>query len=128
MRRERRLSETAIESTPLLDIGDPALGDPVLRGAAALFTALAAPVRLRILDVLGRGEASVSELVDAAAASQPNVSQHLQVLHAAGLVERRRAGTSVVYALRAGPWLHACRGLCTELVAGTEPHTSATHR
>ncbi len=106
-----------IDSPPLLDIADPVLGDAVLRAAAALFTALAAPVRLRILEVLGRGEASVGDIVDAAAASQPNVSQHLRVLHAAGLVERRRAGAYVVYALRNSPLLHACRGLYAQLGA-----------
>ena len=100
-----------------IDFADPALGDAVLHTAAALFAALAAPLRLRILDVLGHGQASVGEIVDAAAASQPNVSQHLRVLHAAGLVERRRAGAYVVYALRDGPLLQACRGMCTELAA-----------
>ena len=118
-----RHEELTIAPTPLLDPADPALGDAVLRGAAALFTALAAPVRLRILDALDRGEASVGVLVDAAEASQPNVSQHLKVLLAAGLVERRRAGACVVYALRDGPSLRACRGLCTELVTPAVPMT-----
>jgi ArsR family transcriptional regulator len=118
-----RHEESTIATPPLLDLADPALGDAVLRGAAALFTALAAPVRLRILDVLGRGEASVGVIVDAAAASQPNVSQHLKVLLAAGLVERRRTGAYVVYALRDGPSLRACRGLCAELLSASAPAT-----
>lgn len=100
----------------------------MLHGAAALFTALAAPVRLRIIDVLDRGEASVGAIVDAAAASQPNVSQHLKVLRAAGLVERRRAGTNVVYALRDGPLLQACRSLCADVGAASTRTPELTSR
>lgn len=104
----------------------------MLHGAAALFTALAAPVRLRIIDVLDRGEASVGAIVgaivDAAAASQPNVSQHLKVLRAAGLVERRRAGTNVVYALRDGPLLQVCRSLCADVGAASTTTPEFTSR
>ncbi|OIQ79120.1 hypothetical protein GALL_391540 [mine drainage metagenome] len=120
--------EPAIDLPPLFDLADPTLGDAVLHGAAALFTALAAPVRLRILDVLGRGEASVGDIVNAAAASQPNVSQHLKVLHAAGLVDRRRVGTNVVYALRDGPLLQVCRNLCADLGTASTPTGALTSR
>jgi DNA-binding transcriptional ArsR family regulator len=62
-------------------------------GAAldATFAALADPTRRAILARLARGEASVSELAEPFAISQPAISKHLKVLERAGLVSRGRA-------------------------------------
>ena len=54
----------------------------------AVFAALADPTRRAILSRLTRGEASVSELVEPFAISQPAISKHLKVLERAGLIER----------------------------------------
>jgi rhodanese-related sulfurtransferase len=76
---------------------------------SALFEAIAlmgkgfaSPVRLELLDLLAQAPRTVQELARASGQSTANASQHLQALQAAGLVSRRRAGTSVRYAL-AGP-------------------------
>lgn len=54
----------------------------------AVFAALADPTRRAILSRLASGEASVAEIAEPFAISQPAVSKHLKVLERAGLVER----------------------------------------
>src|SRR6188508_1534963 len=56
----------------------------------ATFAALADPTRRAILARLALGEASVNELAEPFAMSQPAVSKHLRVLERAGLVSRGR--------------------------------------
>jgi DNA-binding transcriptional ArsR family regulator len=72
----------------------------------ALFEAIAlmgkgfaSPVRLELLDLLAQAPRTVHELARESGQSVANASQHLQALQAAGLVSRRREGTSVRYAL-----------------------------
>src|SRR6516164_3515045 len=54
------------------------------------FAALADPTRRAILARLAQGEASVNELAEPFAMSQPAVSKHLRVLQRAGLISRGR--------------------------------------
>jgi DNA-binding transcriptional ArsR family regulator len=56
----------------------------------ATFSALADPTRRAILARLARGEASVMELAEPFAMSQPAISKHLKVLERAGLISRGR--------------------------------------
>ena len=56
----------------------------------ALFAALADPTRRAILARLASGQASVTELAEPFAMSQPAISKHLKVLERAGLVSRGR--------------------------------------
>jgi len=56
----------------------------------ATFAALADPTRRAILARLARGEASVGELAEPFAMSQPAISKHLKVLERAGLISRGR--------------------------------------
>ncbi len=55
------------------------------------FAALADPTRRAILAKLASGEASVKELMEPFALSQPAISKHIQVLERAGLISRSRA-------------------------------------
>src|SRR5690349_19839368 len=57
------------------------------------------PRRLELLDLLAQAPRSVEEIAQASGQSIANASQHLQALHAAGLVTRTREGTRVRYAL-----------------------------
>src|SRR5204862_1737493 len=66
---------------------------------AAFFRALAHPVRIRILEVLGAGERSVHDLQQALGLEQPLVSQQLAVLRSKNIVTPRKVGTTVRYAL-----------------------------
>jgi DNA-binding transcriptional ArsR family regulator len=56
----------------------------------ATFAALADPTRRAIIARLASGEASVSELAEPFAMSQPAISKHLKVLERAGLISRSR--------------------------------------
>src|SRR5262245_14903701 len=65
-------------------------GRPVSGSLDATFAALADPTRRAILARLASGEASVAELAEPFAMSQPAISKHLKVLERAGLVSRGR--------------------------------------
>jgi rhodanese-related sulfurtransferase/DNA-binding transcriptional ArsR family regulator len=66
---------------------------------AVMGKAFASPRRLELLDLLAQGSRTVDELARASGQSSANTSQHLQALHAAGMVARAREGTSVRYQL-----------------------------
>src|SRR5881227_1126618 len=66
---------------------------------AVMGKAFASPRRLELVDLLAQAPRTVDELARASGQSTANTSQHLQALHAAGLVTRTREGTSVRYAL-----------------------------
>src|SRR3954454_3728179 len=73
--------------------------DALFEAIALMGKAFAAPRRLELLDLLAQAPRTVDELARAIDQSNANTSQHLQALHAAGLVTRTREGTSVRYAL-----------------------------
>lgn len=68
-------------------------------GLPRVFKALGDETRLRIVALLAHGELCVCHLEQALGISQPNASQHLSVLRAAGVVAHRRVGTWVHYRL-----------------------------
>ncbi len=69
-------------------------------------------MRIRLLDRLREGEATVGELQEALGASQQNVSKHLGILHSAGMVSRNKRGTSVVYAIDDPSVFELCDQVC----------------
>jgi rhodanese-related sulfurtransferase/DNA-binding HxlR family transcriptional regulator len=73
--------------------------DALFEAIAVMGKALASPRRLELLEVLAQAPRTVDELAQATGQSTANTSQHLQALHAAGLVTRHREGTRVRYAL-----------------------------
>ena len=75
------------------------------------FAALADPTRRAILARLALGEASVMELAEPFAMSQPAISKHLKVLERAGLVSRRRDAQRRPVRLEARPMAAATEWL-----------------
>jgi rhodanese-related sulfurtransferase len=73
--------------------------DALFEAIALTGKAFASPRRLELLDLLAQAPRNVDELARASEQSTANTSQHLQALHAAGLVTREREGMSVRYAL-----------------------------
>ncbi len=61
--------------------------------------ALSDETRIRILKLLEQGELCVCELMEVLQMGQSTVSKHLGILHAAGLLERRKKGTWSYYRL-----------------------------
>ena len=68
-----------------------------IREASAAMQAMAHPLRLKILCLLGNQELSVLEIVDAVGTSQSNISQHLGVLRDHGILEARKNANRVFY-------------------------------
>src|ERR671910_81660 len=100
------------------------------RRKAGLFEAIAvmgkafgSPRRLELLDLLAQGPRSVDQLAGSSKQSVANASQHLQALHAAGLVTRERDGNRVLYQLAGDDvlrlWL-ALRDTSTQHLAEVE--------
>lgn len=87
------------------------------------------PNRIRILDQLRGGELSVAQLTDRLGTSQQNTSKHLGVLLQAGIVSRRKEGTSAWYSVADPGVFELCEQVCgglqtqlaelTALVEGT---------
>jgi DNA-binding transcriptional ArsR family regulator len=77
----------------------------------ATFAALADPTRRAILARLASGEASVSELAEPFAMSQPAISKHLKVLEKAGLISRGRDAQRRPRRLEAAPLADATEWL-----------------
>lgn len=83
--------------------------------AAELFGVLATPMRLRILSVLCHGECSAGQLLEKIDTTQPNLSQHLNVLYRSGVVARRKEGAQVIYRVKSEKAVSLCRAVCTQI-------------
>jgi DNA-binding transcriptional ArsR family regulator len=104
------------------------LPDDLAELIARRFRAIGEPMRIRLLDQLRDGEATVGELSAALAASQQNVSKHLAVLADAGILGRRKEGNRVYYRIVDEGVFALCEQVCgsvqeqlralSELVAG----------
>ena len=79
---------------------------------AQRFRILGEPMRIKLLDRLRDGEATVQELREAVGASQQNVSKHLGVLLQAGMVSRTKDGTSSRYAIADESVFVLCEHVC----------------
>jgi DNA-binding transcriptional ArsR family regulator len=88
------------------------LPDPLIELVAERFRVLGEPMRLRLLDRLREGAATVGELQEALGASQQNVSKHLGILRGAGMVERTKIGNQVRYAISDPSVFELCEQVC----------------
>lgn len=79
---------------------------------ARTFRVIGEPMRIRLLDAMRDGEATVGELVGATGASQQNVSKHLGVLHEAELISRRQSGREVYYEIADPTVFDICEMVC----------------
>src|ERR1044072_17601 len=87
-------------------------GPEALARIAHRLKALADPTRLQLLQLLGDGELCVGDWAEQVGGTQANVSKHLAVLRAAGLVRPRREGMNVYYAMEDAAALEVCRLMC----------------
>ena len=104
------------------------LPDELVELIARRFRVLGEPMRIKLLDRLREGEASVNDLAEALDASQQNVSKHLAVLAELGILSRRKVGTHVYYRIVDEGVFALCDQVCgsvqqqllalNELVAG----------
>ncbi len=93
-----------------------ALPENMLEHIAERFRVLGDSTRLAILRLLlAQGELNVGEIVERLNTSQANVSKHLRVLHAAGVVTRRPAGTAAYYSVTDPSLTQLCDIVCARL-------------
>ncbi len=95
---------------------------------AARFKVLGDPMRLRILNALQNGEQSVTQVTEAVAASQPNVSKHLKTLQDAGLIARRQEGNTVYYRVADETVFQLCDVVCHSIEQHLTAQASAFRR
>jgi len=86
--------------------------------AARAMKAIAHPLRLHILCVLGEAEASVQEIVEAVGTSQSNISQHLAILREKDILRSRRDANRVFYSVSDQRTLKLI-GMMREVFCGT---------
>ena len=65
--------------------------------AAVAMQAMSHPLRIKILCLLSSGEMMVTDITDAVGSTQSNVSQHLAILRACGMINSRKQATKVLY-------------------------------
>jgi len=89
---------------------------------AEFFKAIGHPIRIRVLELLSEDEQSVSDLLGAIDVGQAYLSQQLGVLRRAGLVNARREGSHVLYALadaRMAELLAVARKMLVDMATAT---------
>jgi ArsR family transcriptional regulator, virulence genes transcriptional regulator len=94
--------------------------DEVYRLQAEVLRALSNPNRLEIVHLLAEGPCEVGRLAQEMGLTQPNVSQHLAVMRAIGIVESERDGREVRYRLSDPEIICACetmRGVLLRRIA-----------
>ena len=68
--------------------------------AAVAMQAMSHPLRIKILCHLSSGEMMVQEITDAVDSTQSNISQHLAILRACGMIQSRKDATKVIYRIK----------------------------
>ena len=91
------------------------LPDPLVELIVRRFRVIGEPMRIRLLDRLRSGEATVNELAAAVGASQQNVSKHLNVLADVGILGRRKEGNRVYYGIADAGVFGLCEQVCGSL-------------
>ena len=89
-----------------------AVSDAQIEKAAELFRVMSAPMRLRIISCLCQGEKNVGELLNDIETTQPNMSQHLNTLYLAGILDKRREGVQIYYRIVNKHIVNICRAVC----------------
>jgi ArsR family transcriptional regulator len=98
--------------------------DEIFERQAQICKAFAHPGRLRILDLLGKGERGVSELQRELKVSKTNISQQIAILKSAGVLSTRRNGKQIYCSLAMPEVKQAC-----QLIRGVlRAQIAASHR
>jgi DNA-binding transcriptional ArsR family regulator len=109
-----------VKSGTISRVSDPPavphpLPEPLVELLAQRFRVLGEPMRIKLLDHLRDGAESVGQLQSALGATQQNLSKHLGVLHAAGMVSRTKDGNRTLYAISDPSVFELCDQVCGSL-------------
>jgi len=95
MNNDRNIAEPSEAGTPMPE----RIGQPRLRAVAELMRELSDPVRLAVVEDLGDGPRTASQLADDLDIAAPRLANHLSRLRAAGIVTVTRSGRHAIYQL-----------------------------
>lgn len=98
------------------------MDDEIFERQAQICKAFAHPGRLRILDLLGKGERGVSDLQSELGISKTSISQQISILKSAGVLVTRRHGKQIYCSLAIPEVKQACqliRGVLRAQIANT---------
>jgi ArsR family transcriptional regulator len=84
------------------------LGDDDLEGIARHFKLLGEPMRLKILQTVCRAPLTVNDIVAATGSTQANVSKHLALLAAGGVLTRKKERQCVYYGMKSRLVMKLC--------------------
>lgn len=107
-------SDTVVEQHPMIE-----KTDEMFESAAELFRVMSAPLRLKIINCLCGGERNVSYLLSKVDTTQPNMSQHLNTLYKAGILDKRRDGVQIFYSIKDQRIVSICNAVCSEIASKT---------
>jgi len=96
------------------------LPDELVGLIAERFRVLAEPTRIKLLDRLREGEATVLELTELVGTTQQNVSKHLVLLQQAGILGRRKQGNFAYYRIADESVFALCEAVCGSLQTRVE--------
>ena len=91
MNKTIRINESSCQFSHGILAGDN------IENASKELKAIAHPLRLQILCFIGKKEVSVQDIVESVGTSQSNISQHLSVLRAKGVVATKKVANRVFY-------------------------------
>ncbi len=97
--------------------------DQVFEQAADLFKLMAAPMRLKIISSLCNSEKNVGQLLGEINTTQPNMSQHLNTLYQAGVLDKRRDGVQIFYRIVDQRAAKMCRAVCMQIAIEGEHYS-----
>lgn len=89
----------------------------VFQAAADLFGLLAAPVRVKIINAVCRGERPEDEMAAGIDVPAPELAWHLAMLQTAGVLARRTEGARVYYRLQGSQVAEVCRTVCLQVAS-----------
>lgn len=91
--------------------------DSLLEQVSGYFAVLSEPTRLKIIHALCGGELSVNDIVEKVDSTQSNISRHLNLMYRAGVLQRRKEGTVVLYQVKEPTVVELCRTVCVQVAS-----------
>ena len=95
---------------------DPEL-DRLIEVVSGYFGLLSEPTRLKILNAICERELSVTSIVEQVESTQTNVSRHLNLMYAKGVLKRRRDGAMTYYSIADRNVVALCRTACVQMAS-----------
>jgi ArsR family transcriptional regulator len=111
------INAMASKRKPVIQFETLEKDDATFHRAAEIFKVMSAPMRLRIMSSLCAGEKNVSELLEEVKTTQSNMSQHLSTLYQAGIVQKRREGVQIYYAISNLSFVNLCKAVCSQIAS-----------